>query len=126
MFFFFRHTGKVRPRIFMWDSGPSTLNGTLRWDPSVRCKSSNSQLFFKIDVLKYFAIFTGKKLCWNLLLINKTPTQMFSCEYYEIFKSTYLYRTTLVAASGDVSKRVKSDEMKINCLNPASANGCNA
>ena len=100
--------------------------GTFRWDPSVRCKSSNSQLFFKIGVLKYFAIFTGKKLCWNLLLINKTPTQMFSCEYYEIFKSTYLYRTTLVAASGDVSKRVKSDEMKINCLNPASANGCNA
>ena len=34
-------------------------------------------------------------------------------------------RATLVAASGNVSKTVKSDGMKINCLNPASINGCN-
>ena len=56
--------------------------GTLRWDPSVRCKSSNSQLFFKIGVLKYFAIFTGKHwnlfLCWNLFLINEAPTLVVS------------------------------------------------
>ena len=37
-----------------------------------------------------------------------------------------MYRTILVAASGKVSKTVKSDEMKTNCLNPASGNGCNA
>ena len=127
--FFFRHTGKVGPRIYVGlgtqDPKMEPYSGTLRWDPSVRCKSSHLQLFFKIGVLKYFAIFTGKHLCWNLLLINKTPTQVFSCEYYEIFKSSFLYRTSLAAASGDVSKRVKSDGMKINCLNPASVNGCN-
>ena len=30
-----------------------------------------------------------------------------------------------MAASGGVSKTVTSDGMKINCLNPASVNGCN-
>ena len=63
----------------------------------------------------------------SLLLINNTPTHVFSCEYCEIFRSSFLYRTTLVAASGDVSKTVKPDgmilSMKIDCLNPASVNG---
>ena len=49
-----------------------------------------------------------------------------SCEYREIFRSSFLYRTTLVAASGDVSKTVKPDGMilsvKIECLNPVSVN----
>ena len=46
-------------------------------------------------VLKNFAIFTGKHLCWSLLIkltvlksnfIRKvTPTQVFFCEYCEIF-----------------------------------------
>ena len=27
-------------------------------------------MFFKISVLKHFAIFTGKHQCWNLLLIK--------------------------------------------------------
>ena len=31
-------------------------------------RSSRSQKFFKIDVLKNFAIFTRKQLCWNLFL----------------------------------------------------------
>ena len=79
-------------------------------------KSSHSQLFFKIGVLRHLAIFRGKHLCCNLLLINETPRQVFSCEYCEVFKSSSLYRTALVAASGDVSKTVKSDGMKINCL----------
>ena len=29
-------------------------------------RSGRSQMFFKIDVLKNFAIFTGKQLSWNL------------------------------------------------------------
>ena len=32
--------------------------------------NSRSQMFFKTDVLKNFAIFTGKHLCWNLFLIK--------------------------------------------------------
>ena len=51
---------------------------------------------------------------------------MSSCEYCEISRSSFLYRTTPVAVSGDVSKTVKPDEMilsmKIDCLNPASVN----
>ena len=41
----------------------------------IRCKNSifrnsRSQIFFKIDVLKNFANFTGKQLCWGLSLIT--------------------------------------------------------
>ena len=72
-------------------------------------RSSHSQMFFKIGALKNLAIFTGKHLCWSLFLIKylawrpstqtwKTPTQVFSCEYCEIFESTFFYRTPLVAA----------------------------
>ena len=33
-------------------------------------KSSRTQMFFKIVVLKIFADFTVKNLCWSLFLIN--------------------------------------------------------
>ena len=72
-----------------------------------RCSSSRSQMFFIISVLKNLAIFIGKHLCWNLfltklrtdLLKRKTPTQVFSYEYCEIFKNSFFYRTSPVAAS---------------------------
>ena len=34
------------------------------------------------------------------LLRKKTLVQVFSCEFCEIYKNTFYYRTTLVAASG--------------------------
>ena len=34
-----------------------------------------------------------------LLYLKETPTQVFSCEYCEIFKNSFFYRTPLVAAS---------------------------
>ena len=43
------------------------------------------------DVLKNFAIFTEKHLCWNLFLIKlqarnpENPTRIFSSEYCELF-----------------------------------------
>ena len=51
-------------------------------------------------ILKSFANFTGKHLCWSLFLKNlqaeglqlylkKTPTRVFSCEIREIFKNTF-------------------------------------
>ena len=48
----------------------------------------------KIAVFKNFAIFTEKNLCWSLFLIEfikkrLTPTEVFSCEYWEIFNNTY-------------------------------------
>ena len=33
------------------------------------------------------------------LYLKETPTQVFSCEYREIFKSSFFYRTTPVAVS---------------------------
>ena len=45
-------------------------------------------------------MFTGKHLCWSLVLIKylkEIPTQVFSCEYYEMFKNTFFYRIPPVA-----------------------------
>ena len=53
-------------------------------------------MFFKIGALKNFA--TVNHLCWSLFLINlkkeEAPTQVFSYEHCEIFKNSFLYRTT--------------------------------
>ena len=73
--------------------------------------SSHSQMLFKIGVLKDFAVFTGKHMCLSLFLIklqafgpatilNETPKQVFSCEYCEIVKNSFVYRTPPVATSG--------------------------
>ena len=65
---------------------------------SVRTELYQMQpVLFKTGVLKNFAIFTEKRLCWSLSLIKlqafrlgtllKGDTkQVFFCEYYEIFK----------------------------------------
>ena len=48
------------------------------------------EVFCKKSVLKNFANFTGKDMCWNLFLIKtETETQMFSLEYCIIFKNTF-------------------------------------
>ena len=62
--------------------------------------SSRSKMFFKIGVLKNFAKFTGKHLCQSLFFIKKEAlTLVFSCEFCEIFQSTFFYRIPPVAAS---------------------------
>ena len=66
-------------------------------------------MFFKIDSLKSFAIFTGKHLCWGLFLIKlhtfrpatflkRDSNTGVSCAYCEIFKNSFFYRNPLVAA----------------------------
>ena len=54
------------------------------------------QMYFKMGVLKNFANFTGKHLCWSLFLIKvltnfikNSPTQVFSCEMWKNFKNTF-------------------------------------
>ena len=44
------------------------LNAKKRW--LEMCRTNHSQNSFKIGVLKNFAIFTGKHLCWSLFLIK--------------------------------------------------------
>ena len=50
--------------------------------------------FFEKVVLKKFTKFTGKHLRWSLLwnsesLQQKTSSQVFSYEFFEIFKNSY-------------------------------------
>ena len=64
-------------------------------------RSSRSQMFFKISVLKNFTNFTEKHLFWSLfpscleLYQKETPAQVFFCEVCKIFKNIHL-RTTKV------------------------------
>ena len=58
-------------------------------------RSSRTQMFFKIGVLKNFA--TVKHLCWSLFSIKlkkeEAQTQVFSYEHCEIFKYRFPYKT---------------------------------
>ena len=65
-------------------------------------RSGRTEVLCKKDVLKNFAKFTGKQLCWSLLfnkvaviklqacnfIKKETPTQVFPCEFCEILKNT--------------------------------------
>ena len=63
-------------------------------------------MFCKKDVIRNFAKFIGNRLC-QCLYFNKvagfikieTLAQVFSCEFCEISKNTFSYRTPPVAAS---------------------------
>ena len=46
-----------------------------------RGRSSRLQMIFKVDVLKYFAIFTGKYLCWSLFLITLQASGLKVCNF---------------------------------------------
>ena len=54
--------------------------------------SSRPEVFCKKDVLKNFAILTGKHLCCSLFLIllKENRAQLFSCECCEIFKNNFV------------------------------------
>ena len=63
-------------------------------------RSSRSQLFFKIAVLKNFTKFTGEHLCWSLFLIKRPATLLkressigIFLKYCKFFKDSSFYRT---------------------------------
>ena len=68
-------------------------------------------MFCKRGILKVFAKFTEKRLCQSLyfnkvvspqacnFLKKRALTQVFSCDFYKIFKNNFFYRKPLVAAS---------------------------
>ena len=70
-------------------------------------KNSYPRCSIEKAVFKNFEIFTGKRLCWSLLLINLrasrpvtlTPTQVFSCEYCKVLKNTYFDENLQTTAS---------------------------
>ena len=64
-------------------------------------RNSHWSCSMKKGVLENLAKFTGKQLCESLFF-NKvaggTLAQLFSCEFCQIFKNTFFYRTPPVAA----------------------------
>ena len=83
---------------------PDSLSYSLEWADKLEHRMNCSQIFFKIGVLKKFAIFTVEHLCLCLFLIKLLAlrvfkTRVFYCEYCEIFKNSFFYRTPLMAAS---------------------------
>ena len=75
-------------------------------------QKQSSEVFCKKGVFRSFIKFTGKHL-WQSLFFNKVAhlrpatllkkrlAQVFSCEFYEISKNTFFYRTLPVAVSED-------------------------
>ena len=57
-------------------------------------RSSRSQIFFKIDVLKISASFTGKQLCWSLFLIKLLVHRCFPLKLTEFFYEQFLLQNT--------------------------------
>ena len=71
---------------------------------NVKYRSSRTEVFCKKDVLRNFAKFTGKHLCQRLFfnkvaglackfIKKESLAQVFSCEFCEISKNTFFYRT---------------------------------
>ena len=76
-------------------------------------RSNSPEVFCKKGVLRNSAKFTGEQLCQSLFfnkvagfrplvcnfIYKETVAQVFSCEFCEISKNAFSYRTPLVAAS---------------------------
>ena len=84
-------------------------------------RSSCFQMFFKVGVLKSYAIFAGKHLRWSHFWIKFqsfrpgtlkiTPTKVLFCEYCKIFKNSFFHRTPPVAASVTCKRRSSFQDM---------------
>ena len=63
-------------------------------------------MFCKKDVLRNSTKFTGEHLCQNLFFnkVAETLAQVFSCEFCQISKNTFLHKTPPMAASGKITK----------------------
>ena len=92
-------------RCFPWHFAKSVRAAELQSHPIVRMflvnfRSSRPEVFCKRGVLKNFSKFTGKHLCQSLFLDKVAGLrQVFSCEFCQISKNTFFYRTPLVASS---------------------------
>ena len=87
----------------------STCQVKLCW-----CRSSLSQLFFKIGVLKYFAICTGKQ--------EKRLQHRFFPVNIAKFLRTIFYRTSPVAASVDVQSIEITPKISLSVIHVTSSN----
>ena len=65
---------------------------------AAQCRSSRLEVFCRKGVLGNFAKFTGKDMCQGLFFNKETLAQVLFCEFCEISKNTFFYRTPPVAA----------------------------
>ena len=65
----------------------------------INSQTSHRRCSVRKGVLRKFAKFTGKHLCQSLFNKKETLAQVFSCEFCELSKKTFSYRTPPVAAS---------------------------
>ena len=86
---------------------------SLRYPRGLRDRSSRLDVFCKKGVLRNLAKFTGKNLYQSFFfnkvavlrpatLLKKTLAYVFSCEFCEISKNTFSYRTPTMAASREI------------------------
>ena len=57
-------------------------------------------MFYKIGIFKDFTQSKGKHLCW-------IPAQVFSCEFWEIFKNIFFYKPPPVTVSEQTTSDIK-------------------
>ena len=71
-------------------------------------RSTRLEVFCKYGILKNFAIFVGKHLCWNISLINLQVKLLqhryFFCEFCNILKNTCFVEHLQITASGDTRR----------------------
>ena len=99
----FNATNNFKPA-FMWsDIVFKSITNNI-WNGPFR--SSRPEVSCEKGVLRNFAKFTAKHLCRNFFfnkacnfIKKETLAQVFSCEFCEISKNTFSYRTPLLAAS---------------------------
>ena len=86
------------------------VNVKKRKEKRKKRRSSHPEVFCKKGVLRNFTKFTGKHLCKSFFFIKKeTLAQVFSCEFCEISKNTFYYRTPLLVASRHVPGTPKTE-----------------
>ena len=91
-------------------SGVFFFNNVANWKPKT-VRNSHWRRSVKKGILKNFANFAKKLLCWSLFFIKlqfwepatllklkKTPTQVLSCETCQIFKNDYFEEHLSTAA----------------------------
>ena len=83
------------------------------------CSSSCSLIFFKIGVLKNFAMFTGKHLCWSLFslklqVFSVTDDRKSLCDRRKTLSNGHRYRHYLDIATSFISFNSFANSSKIN------------
>ena len=76
-------------------------------------RSSHPKEFCNKGVLKKFTV---KNLCQSIFFKRETLAPLFSCDFCEIFKNTFSYRTPLVAESVNAALNCLLHEMQLRKL----------